>query len=333
MSFVVSSVHTQSTSVKPTITCSYRDWKIQSIGVDVSLIDDFFWKIDSDLSRSYQIRWQNCSSGAWFVRDDITGAISVQSRHCHLRWCPICSSSRSKLTALHVHDTLKAHSQVRLLTLTLKHDSSDLSTMITRLYDSFRRLRKCRDFKSFVSGGIWFFQIIHSKKTLSWHPHLHCLITGKYFKSRLLSHLWRKFTGNSYIVDIRYANKRSKIVSYVTRYVSRPVNLSEVPRGLFTQLFLAFANRRLSGSWGILRGCDLRGSKTLEPRKVTRIGSWPVVCNLVSHNGNAALIIDAWLNGYPLPEYIHVRAFDDFLDNLTFSNDTGPPSNTDFLLF
>jgi hypothetical protein len=191
-----------------------------------------------------------------------------------------------------------------------------LSYQIDNLYKAFRNIRKRRAFQKYVFGGVWFFQITFNQKTETWHPHLHCLVVGRYIKWREVKDLWQKITGDSCVVDTRYAENQKKIIGYVSRYVSRPCSLESVPSSCYLDLAEAFRSRRLCGSWGKLRGVDLRGIKSVVERKIKKLGRWSTLMNLQKEDGRAALIVDAYFRNYEIPDYLECMDYDQWLDEL-----------------
>ena len=310
---VVLSSDNRVTCSKSTTSCTFRDYRSRYMVAEMKATEQFYNVISSRYSKNYAFDFEQCCTGAWFVRDNKTSLVKVISHKCKLRWCPICAKNKAYNISKAVEESLKPNAEIRLLTLTLKDDGSGLISSSNRIYKCFQRLRKTSKFKKFVSGGIWFYQLKYGQKNQNWHPHIHCLITGKYFKKAKIKELWQKITGDSYVIDIRYAQNKKKVLAYVSRYVSRPVALSDCPIFEYRKLFDAFRSRKLCGSWGNLRGVDLRGSKKFLDGQLVKIGSWSTVHAFAAHDGNAILILDRWKNQTPLPAYVTCIQYDDLI--------------------
>jgi hypothetical protein len=316
MPSVVTSVHNRVTCSTTTTPMSYRKYRFHYMVDETKATDRFYDHVDNECFKQYGHQYNICCSSAWFVRDSSDGLIKVISHKCKLRWCPVCSKSRAYRISQSLLSKLNVNTELRLLTLTLKHNETSLISSSDRIYKCFQRLRKTSKFKKFVKGGVWFYQLVWSKKTLSWHPHIHCVIAGKYFKQSEIKALWQKITGDSYVVDIRFAQKKSKVISYVSRYVSRPVSLVDCPAFEYVNLYKAFKSRKLCGSWGKLRGVDLRGTKEPVARQLVRVGSWSTVFAMEHYDGNAMLIIDYWKKQIPINPGVSCMVYDNLIDDM-----------------
>lgn len=325
MPSVVTSVHNRVTCIKPPTCMCYREFRFRYMVDEQKATDRFYYHVDNEFFKSYGLQYDSCCSAAWFVRDSSDGLIKVISHKCKLRWCPVCSKAKAYRISRALLEKLNVNTELRLLTLTLKHNETSLISSSDRIYKCFQRLRKTAKFKKFVKGGVWFYQLTWSKRTLSWHPHVHCVITGKYFKQSDIKALWQKVTGDSYVVDIRFAQKKSKVVSYVSRYVSRPVALIDTPAFEYVNLYESFKSRKLCGSWGTLRGVDLRGIKKPVAGQLVKVGSWSTVIAMQHHDGNAALIIDYWKKQIPINPGVSCMIYDNLIDDIKPVEARAPP--------
>lgn len=203
-------------------------------------------------------RFDLCGSDPWIVVDENDDAnISIQSNHCHSRWCVPCSRERASRIVGNLKNQL-SQAPVRLLTLTLRHCDAPLSDQITRLYTSFRALRKAPFWKAAVDGGCAVLEICHGQSQHPWHVHLHCLLQGRYVPHAALKAEWWKVTGDSNIVDIRPVRSGDKAASYVTKYVTKPLSRTVIEsESALEELITACGRRRLVLTWGSWRGLRL----------------------------------------------------------------------------
>jgi hypothetical protein len=211
------------------------------------------------------------------------------------------------------------------MTLTIRHSSAPLSHQITSLYHAFQKLRKLRDFKDLVFGGVWFFQIHVGKSDGLWHPHLHCLIDGLYIPQRLLSDLWKSCTSGSSVVDIRAVKDEKKIAEYVARYSARPSFLSLLNDDNAVELVQALHGRRLCGKWGCAKDVLLGQPKCVDRDKWHNVGSFTFVMNLADTDDRAKRIVNAWKTGEPLSEPADLSLFEDEAFGRVFAKIKAPP--------
>lgn len=104
-----------------------------------------------------------------------------------------------------------------------------------------------------VLGSIRAFEVKLGKNSGEWHVHAHCFVLLKEYVSQThLSSEWEKFTGDSYIVDVRKC--KNGIVPgliEVLKYVSKP---SELPPDRLYELWQAARGSRFCDPQGLLRG-------------------------------------------------------------------------------
>lgn len=195
---------------------------------------------------------------------------------CHDRFCVPCARDRSRCISGNILEKMKGDA-ARFITLTLKHSDQPLADQLNRLYHSFQKLRQRAAWKRHVSGGCAFIEVKWIHNTKSWHPHLHCVVQGRYFPQNLLRSLWNSVTTDSFVTDIRTASDEGRIASYVAKYASKPVNdtFLNVP-ALLDEVVTALRGRRLCHTFGTWRG--LRLTQVPDGRAWESIGSLHDVC-------------------------------------------------------
>lgn len=170
--------------------------------------------------------FSECGHGAYVLRSlDNPNKYRLAGSTCHDRFCQPCASERSRTIATNVAARL-GNDGCRFLTLTVREGADGLRPAIAHLYASFRRLQRKGLWKARVTGGVAFLEIKWNEPSQRWHPHLHCLLHGRYIPQRELSELWRAITGGSYVVDIRPCKGVQAITRYVCKYASKPLNMS-----------------------------------------------------------------------------------------------------------
>jgi len=199
-----------------------------------------------------------CGGHAWvFVDPDNPQVAALRGSNCHDRFCLPCATARSHLIARNLGKQL-ADSPSRFLTLTLRTDTEPLRESLDRLYASFTKLRRTSLWRLTVDGGVALCELKWSSETSRWHPHLHCLLVGRYVPRDDLRAAWLKATGDSFILDIRYVKQAARVLSYVTKYASKPFDRSfiSVPDRL-DEAIAALKGRKLVLTFGTWRGVDL----------------------------------------------------------------------------
>lgn len=244
-------------------------------------------------------RFDNCRTDAYFVRNELTGMVKVRSNSCHLRWCPMCASTRRWFLTQQVSAWLKTAKKPKFLTLTLLHTEAPLDDQLQRLYASFRKYRKLNILKRNVSGGVWFFQIHRSTSDNLWHPHLHCVIDSNWIDKYELSLAWKAVTGDSEIIKIKEVRDSDSMAVYVARYAARPSLLSSLQAEDQLELAESLHGRRLVGTWGSARSISLRPGKPPDAEQWKDVGSFSTVSALYDSDDRARSIWDSFRNGEP----------------------------------
>lgn len=219
---------------------------------------EIYAEIDGSFSGKFSSRLQACRKYAWFVQHKVTKKLRVMSSRCKLRWCPICRDVSRMIVTHAVDDWLKVQKYPKMITLTMKHNDDPLQLQIKHLYDSFRNLRRRAFFQQRISGGVWFFQLKWNLRTEQWHPHIHCLVAGKFIPHNQLKKLWHEITGDSYIVDVSPVHDIENASSEVARYATSPADITKVPLDQAIDIYYATKNRRICGSWGSAKKCTLK---------------------------------------------------------------------------
>jgi len=157
-----------------------------------------------------------------------------------------------------VDDWLQIQKHPKMITLTLKHSDDPLQLQIKRLYDSFRKLRRRAYFQRLITGGVWFFQLKLNLQTEQWHPHIHCLVAGKFLPHARLKQLWHKITGDSNIVDIRPVKDLENASTEVARYATSPADITRMSFCNSLDVYYATKGKRICGSWGTAKNVTLK---------------------------------------------------------------------------
>lgn len=314
-------VHTKETTVITPEIRSYQRRLRSRCSVEWHAAVTLYRHLDEKEHRDRSWNLHECRTSAWFIRHRETGRVSVVANHCGLRWCPLCANARSNYIRHSVSEWLQHADHPKFLTLTIKHSADPLLEQVTKLYDSFRKLRRCKGFTKFVNGGVWFFQLCRNTQEGQWHPHLHCVITGKYIPVRYLQNLWHKITEDSYVLKLQTIVDPERVASEVARYASRPANLKDFGLKYGIELYKAMHGKRLCGKWGLFTRVSLSVQRNPDMSEWEKIGSWSIVTEFAQYNIDAKAILEAYESGEPLEEGVSLQTIDNQLD---FGSDTEP---------
>ena len=252
---------------------SYRGYLLQPRIDHYVRAREIYAAVDGGYSGKFSSRLQQCRKFAWFVQSSVTNKLRVQSSRCKLRWCPICRDVSRMIVTKAVEAWLAIQKYPKMITLTLCHSDDPLDLQVKRIYDSFRKLRRRAFFERRISGGVWFFQLKFNKDTQQWHPHIHCLVAGKFLPHGELKKLWHKITGDSYVVDIRPVKDLAGCSNEVARYATSPADITAVNLERALDIYYATKHQRICGSWGSAK------SMSLKPTPLEDTGEWHKVAD------------------------------------------------------
>jgi len=200
-------------------------------------------------------RFRTCGANAWVIRnEDDPSSYAVASDHCHDRFCQPCANFRGRVIAHNVAEYIGTR-RYRFLTVTIKTTGLTLKEGVDKLYRDFAKLRRTKLWNEKVTGGCVICEVKVSSTSDNWHPHLHCIIEGKYLPLKPLRKLWLNITGDSFIIDISLGRDADAAAGYVTKYVTKQFDdatLRNPPRLL--QAIEALTGRRLIATFGSWRG-------------------------------------------------------------------------------
>jgi hypothetical protein len=147
----------------------------------------------------------------------------------------------------------------RFVTLTLRHRNESLKFMLDRLYRSFRKLQLTDFWQQRVTAGASFLEVKASRLGTGWHPHVHILCKGKFIPALKLKQIWKAITGDSYIVDVTLVREQRKVVDYVTKYLTKPLDSSVIrSESHLVEAINTLQGRRSLITFGSWRGTPLK---------------------------------------------------------------------------
>lgn len=196
-------------------------------------------------------RFAECGSLAWVQRSiENPDRHRITTNKCRDRWCEACQTEHRRTIAANLAGRLP-HAPLRFITLTLRQDNKPLRERLTRLHQSFRRLRQSRCWRKHVTGGIAFLEIKLAIDNEHWHPHLHIIAAGDFMPQKVLSEAWKEATGDSHVVDIRFIRDPKTAASYVLKYAAKQLPTGIVyQRDRFDEAIAALSSTRKFNTFG-----------------------------------------------------------------------------------
>lgn len=255
-------------------------------------------------------RFIHCREHAYFFRNRDSGSVHVFSSACRDRGCPFCADARSREVSEQITEWIAGARNPRFLTLTLRSSNAPLPVQIDNIYQAFRRLRLQPSMRDYLRSGVWFFQVTFNHQTQQWHPHLHCVIVGKWLSKRKWSAAWKLASRGSYIVDIQPIKDPVTVAEYVARYSARPYRLKGLDLERRKECMWAFMSRRLFGTWGPKPERPRVSRPKLDMGKWEPIGSWSYIMWASSHDARARAILEAYKLRKPLEPGLSCREYD-----------------------
>lgn len=307
-----SSVHPEETSRSFPPQGTYRASLDRLDPEETTATEDMLALIYPDPDGTTRVRLRSCRQRAFFIRNIDTGEVRISANTCRSRWCLPCAKARATTIGINVEAWIRTVRAPKLLTLTLQHQDTPLAAQLKHLTVYFARLRKKPLFAKAWRGGLWFIQVTRNDDSCQWHPHLHVILDGDYVPQRSIAAAWQNVTTTSRIVDIRKIRTPEYASRYVSRYVSRPMPLKDLPVNERTELFFAFAGKRLVGTFGTAKGARLLDKPSFDSSRWKTVGTWFWVTSLASTDPRASEIWDCYWSRRPLSA--HITLFDSYAD-------------------
>ncbi len=219
-------------------------------------IYDAFFRTRQSPSRIEAFR--ACGSNAHVYESDTElGVYRIGGSACHDRFCLPCTRQRAQIIAANITERL-AGQRARFITLTIATEGLSLDDAIGKLHHAFTRLLRTTLWRDTVTAGVAFIELKYDHNANRWHPHLHAITQGRFIPHASLKALWRKITGDSYIVHIRLVRSNDDVVRYVTTYCSKTMRSTDFPTSeSLDQAIIALRGKRLCRTFGIWRGAPL----------------------------------------------------------------------------
>ena len=253
-------------------------YKLLSIKTSTSIED--FSDIDDLRSKANNIRL--CGSDVGIVGNKI-----VSANFCRHRLCPMCQRRKSlKVYSdfCRIYEDLKDYAFLHLVLTVSNCNGCDLSETIDLMQKCSSRFFNHSDIKRVFVGVARCLEVTYNSKTITFHPHYHCLVAVKksYFTSRYYLKRERLVNIWSAIWCMRWGNVRkikdSMIDSYnlvngshlqlyvakadsgalpeIAKYAVKPLDLNLTNKeraSVLDVLYMGLKNRRLIQTYGVIK--------------------------------------------------------------------------------
>lgn len=211
-------------------------------------------QVESSPAQRLLGRIRECCRAPQVVQHEVTGEVHVSESRCRSRVCPRCGNVRTRQLRMKLESLVSHIDSPRMLTLTLASSDAPLVDQLRRLSDCFRKLRRRSEWKKRIVGGLHVVEITWNHAKHQWHPHIHALIDGEYWKQSDIADQWQQVTGDSRIVDIRMVYGRSAAINYVVKYVAKSQLSDKIPAARIVEWAENTHGARMVGTFGSLHG-------------------------------------------------------------------------------
>lgn len=204
----------------------------------------------AELDRKTAYEMAGCADLVRFYVDPDAGKVRPWLHRCRKRLCPLCGQQRSRKAAHQIHDVAELMKDPRHMILTMQSSDEPLGIQLDRLQAALKKLRRTHLWLDAVIGGIVVTEVSWNPRSGQWHPHLHILYDGRFILQRQLAAEWAKATDGSYVVWLRRCDSTSAIAEELSKYISKPANLTSVPPTRLSEFNQATHRRRMLNKFG-----------------------------------------------------------------------------------
>ncbi len=173
---------------------------------------------------------------------------------CHSRLCAYCNNIRGELQAKRLAGAVAGAQYPVKVELTVRN-GPDLAERLDHLMDCFGKFTRSKAFREAFRGGAAVVEVTIDAAG-NWHPHLHMVLDGR-MDQRLLSELWHKITGDSYIVHITKIKEewQAGAIRYILKY---PFKVSGLlgRMDMIEEFLRVMKGRRLIRTFGTFYNAD-----------------------------------------------------------------------------
>jgi hypothetical protein len=191
-----------------------------------------------------------CGHTARLYLDLQSDTVRTLIHRCKNRICPWCTHHRTAKAMKQILRIMSTMTAPRTIVLTPRSTPASLHAQITAMRHAFARLRRNKQFRSFVRGGVYAVEVTWNPRKSTWHPHLHLIVDGNFFPQRLLSSLWSKATAGSDIVWVHKVDRAESAAIELAGYIGKPPKVKEMPAAALREYAGATRGIRMLQTFG-----------------------------------------------------------------------------------
>ena len=199
-------------------------------------------------------RLSSCSSTARLYVNPTLGKVRPWLNRCKHKLCPFCARARSATVALDLLGILKGMRHPRMMVLTVKSTTRELTDQLVALRRAFSKLRRLPDWKARVAGGAYTLEVTVNRTTGLWHPHLHIIYDGEFFPHKLLQRHWHDVTGGSKVVWVADVKNMPGVANELAKYIGKVQHLDKLTDHQIRDYTLAVNGSRMVQTFGTSHG-------------------------------------------------------------------------------
>jgi hypothetical protein len=148
--------------------------------------------------------------------------------------------------------------EARFMVLTVKSRTAPLAQQLADMRSAFGKLRRKRQWKDYVEGGVYTVEVTRNETTGLWHPHVHAIYQGKYFPQRLLRKLWHDITGDSDVVWLSPVDDPKAAADELSKYIGKPQRSEAWPNQAIRDYARSTNGTRMVGAFGCCYPCRVQ---------------------------------------------------------------------------
>lgn len=199
----------------------------------------------------------HCCENPMVYASDDGKHVRMAERRCRSRCCPRCAKFRANELTSKLIGICRRMDSRRMVTLTMRSVDEPLRDQLCELRRSFGRLRRSRQWKDLVTGGVYTVEVTMNRETGLWHPHLHAIIDGSYFPCMDLKAAWEKASKGSTIAHIRAVPSATQAARYVSSYVAKSSDARSFTDAVVAEWAEQVHGLRLASTFGNLHGVKI----------------------------------------------------------------------------
>jgi len=201
--------------------------------------------LKSDLKRSYQNTFYNCSNKLEQKDEKITG------KYCNNRWCIVCNRIRTAKLINGYKSQLDDLPEKYFVTLTIPNvTGNDLRQVIQKMIQTFAKISRVYRDKRKTFIGIRKTECTYNAELNNFHPHFHLIISGEEQAYRLESDWLKQYPeAEKWCQNVKPADNNS--VMELFKYFSKIVTNKTIYVSALDTIFRAIYGMRTYQAFGI----------------------------------------------------------------------------------